>query len=303
VRLILGAEFVTVDRESRPLPITLMDAAVWRIRLPAALDAATRSQLLREWVEHFYEHVWIRQPRRSLGTAQNAALSPADSASGPARTDVALQARLEGLVTFREQLALRPSMQHLYQGYPFDRLRRRLGLEPRDPSLIEAADLSCMSPEEVGTLDLTQLDRTMLAEVYQIASPGPARDRLVLRLFQEDPRLVPTFDFPRFGLRALQLAGDRSAAVLEEIRRSAGVNSEDAARLELLERLDHLLREAPIHPALSPRDERLLADPASLQRLCRVLEEAGLRETTSTLEAEGLRFALEQSRPWPVPDL
>ena len=45
------------------------------------------------------------------------------------RGDAVARAKLTAVVRLREQLGNRPSALLLYQGYPFDRLRRRLGLE------------------------------------------------------------------------------------------------------------------------------------------------------------------------------
>ena len=41
----------------------------------------------------------------------------------------------------------------LYQGYPFDRLRRRLGLELVDAATVDPMDLGCAAPDELDRLD------------------------------------------------------------------------------------------------------------------------------------------------------
>ena len=67
--------------------------------------------------------------------------------------------KLLGLIQFREQLGSRPSHSAVYLAYPFDRLRRRLGLLRADESAaLEADDLSCASGVELDALDLSALD-------------------------------------------------------------------------------------------------------------------------------------------------
>ena len=55
--------------------------------------------------------------------------SPLAAALAASRGDAVARAKLTAVVRLREQLGNRPSALLLYQGYPFDRLRRRLGLE------------------------------------------------------------------------------------------------------------------------------------------------------------------------------
>src|SRR5439155_1317829 len=69
-----------------------------------------------------------------------------------------------------EQLGARPRTAELYQGYPFDRLRRRLGLEPRDDGSVDADDPSCMSEQELRRLDPAAMGREALAEACRSAA-------------------------------------------------------------------------------------------------------------------------------------
>jgi hypothetical protein len=301
VEITLGPEFAPIDRQTRTLPIALIDAAVWRIRLPGDMDAETRGRLLREWVELYYEHAWIAQSRRSLAIRAIDAQTPAAAARHSAQTDTTLRARLEGLVAFREQLAQRPSMQHLYQGYPFDRLRRRLGLDTRDPALTEADDVSCMSPEEIEALDVSRLDRQTLLEAYRHAQSCESRPRLALHIVREDPHLFLSLDFPRLGLLALQATDDRASLIAEARRRTTG--ADDArARLELLEALDRFLRDDSGATEPPVPDDRFFDDYALIQRVCAVLEEARAGDSARALDERGLLRALECSRSWPLPE-
>ena len=62
-------------------------------------------------------------------------------------------------------------MAAIVDGYPFDRLRRRLGLPLRDESSVEEADFSSMSDEELRALDPSQLNDADLVEVLDAANP------------------------------------------------------------------------------------------------------------------------------------
>ena len=115
-------------REASPLPLPFLDADVWTVRMPGGLEPSRAEEWQREWVEHYYENLWIHRPRQGLG-----GLSPMAAAEAAHRGDAVIRAKLMAVVDFREQLARRPSAQRLYQGYPFDRLRRRLGLAAGRP--------------------------------------------------------------------------------------------------------------------------------------------------------------------------
>ena len=59
--------------------------------------------------------------------------------------------KLEAVVRVREQLGSRSSALAMYQGYPFDRLRRRLGLDLVHPDSVDIQELSCAGPAELKT--------------------------------------------------------------------------------------------------------------------------------------------------------
>ncbi len=158
-----------IRREAAPLPLPFLDADVWTVRVPPGLEPAHVDQLMREWVEHYQENEWIHRERQGLG-----GLSPLGAAREARRGDPVLRARLAAVVNFREQLGRRPSALRLYQGYPFDRLRRRLGLDPSDPGATDPSDLSCAGPTELDALDSAGLDDHRLAE--SVASAVGLRD-------------------------------------------------------------------------------------------------------------------------------
>jgi tetratricopeptide (TPR) repeat protein len=157
------------DAELTPLPHRLLDAAVWTFRLPTGLDDSTRSRLSREAVEDYYENRWIHVPRLGLGSGDDA-LSPLKSSRLAEAGDLVARAKLAAVVAVREQLGARRRTAGLYAGYPFDRLRRRLGLEPSDPSSVEPNDFSCMGLAELGRLDPSGLDANARHEAYRSAA-------------------------------------------------------------------------------------------------------------------------------------
>jgi hypothetical protein len=128
------------DRLSRPLPLTLADAALWSFRLPRELDSTEAQEICRAQLIAYYEgpEGWQNQPRQGL-SLEGRPLSPKAAARALRMMDddepeaSALRARLEAVVRFQEQLAHRPRTRLLAGGYSFDRLRLSLGLEPLDP--------------------------------------------------------------------------------------------------------------------------------------------------------------------------
>jgi hypothetical protein len=137
--------------------------------MPAGLEPSRAEELRREWVEHYYEDLWIQRPRQGLG-----GLSPLAAAEAAHRGDALARVKLAAVIDFREQLGRRPSAQRLYQGYPFDRLRRRLGLTPNAPDAVDAGDFSCAPPWELSALDPASLDDHRLADA--VASAVGLRD-------------------------------------------------------------------------------------------------------------------------------
>ncbi len=169
-----------------------MDAAVWRFALPEGLDEQTRQRLLREAVEAYYENLWIQESRLGLGQGEDATVrgrTPLEAARPAVAGDAVSLVKLEGILRLREQLAARPRVAILYQGYPFDRLRRRLGLEPRNPATIESNDLGCMPLDELRRLDLASLVEAELIEACRSAEAldSALAGRFASALVERDP--------------------------------------------------------------------------------------------------------------------
>jgi hypothetical protein len=200
-------------REAAPLPLPLLDAAVWTFRTPRGLDRESERSLTRAAVEHFYEDLWIHQPRQGLGDR-----SPLDASRLARDGDADARARLTAIVRFREQLGARPRAAELYQGYPFDRLRRRLGLEPDDPSSTDPNDLSCAGEAELNRLDPAALDDARLAEAYE-SSAALSDDALAARFAAALVRRNP----PSLADRAL------SPLVATLVREALRLNRPDEA--------------------------------------------------------------------------
>ena len=155
----------SIQREVSPLPIALADAGVWGFRYPDGLDEETRNRITREGVEQYFENFWIHRPRHGLND-----LTPLQASRAVRQGDPVAHVQLAAVVRIREQFAARPKTAALYQGYPFDRLRRRLGLGLDDPEAVDPADASCMSEEELDQLDLSQLSGSPLVEAYHSAA-------------------------------------------------------------------------------------------------------------------------------------
>jgi tetratricopeptide (TPR) repeat protein len=179
-------------REATPLPLAWSDAALGAFRFPKGLDDASQRVLTRDAIERYFEHLWIHQPRRALD-----GLTPLEASRG----DTEARAKLAGVLRFREQLGTRSTHAPLYQGYPFDRLRRRLGLiRAEESGVVDPDDLSCMSGEELDALDFAKSTPPRQAEA--LASAASLRDddrtaRFLTAWLKADPS--------RFGALDLEL--------------------------------------------------------------------------------------------------
>ena len=131
------------------------------ILLPDWLGDDSRRRLRRENVEDYFENRWIHLALRGLEGA-----SPLDASRG----NIAQRARLAGTIALSEELAARPGEAERYEGYPFDRLRRRLGLTPADPEAIDPADVTNMSVDDLDRLDPGALDDHTLSDAFRSAS-------------------------------------------------------------------------------------------------------------------------------------
>ncbi len=230
----LGDHPGPIRRETAPLPIRLMDADVWTFRLPAGLEEQDRLRLMREAVEAYFEEDWPRHRRQGLAgpSAATPGLDPAEAARHAAAGDAAARARLAAVVDLREQLGERPGVAPLYAGYPFDRLRRRLGLEPDDPASVDPADITCMGLAGLSGLDPDSLDPPSLLDALRGASS--LRDPDLAARFLA-PLIARHPDDPRILLAAAEAharTGNAEAAAplaREALRRARAADDASAA--------------------------------------------------------------------------
>jgi tetratricopeptide (TPR) repeat protein len=162
----LGDQFQILDRSSIPLPLRIMDVAAWLFRIPDTDDSGEESAIRRSSIESYYEQIWIHRPR--IGLANSLTDKPATPLEASQGNDGS-KAKLAAVINIREQLAARPIMREIVDGYPFDRLRRRLGLPMNDESTVDPSDVSCMSREELDRLDLVNLSPDVLSEARNAA--------------------------------------------------------------------------------------------------------------------------------------
>ncbi|WP_435009504.1 hypothetical protein P12x_000758 [Tundrisphaera lichenicola] len=264
----------SIRAEATPLPLAFLDAALWAIRLPAEADEDERASLNRSAVERYYEGAWLRRPR--LGLDGKSPVEAGRLASG----DPVMRARLSAVVRLREQLGARPTTALLYQGYPFDRLRRRLGLEPTDPEAIEPSDPSSMSAEELDRLDPSPMVDPALADAYESAAAlgDDARTaRFAEVLADRDPVAMARLDVPALFATLIRhaLAGDdpdlalRRVDQAQEVDRAlhagAGHRTFETWRAEILARAGRPDASALVYRNLldrSPSDAALALDAA-----------------------------------------
>jgi len=185
LRRMLGAAAQPLERVAAPLPLPFLDADVWTTRIPEGLDRDLTHRLAREALESYYENQWIHRPRQGLD-----GLSPLAASQDARRGDAVARAKLEAVVQVREQLGSRSSALAVYQGYPFDRLRRRLGLDPVHPDTVAIQDLSCAGPAELQDQNPHDLDDVRLVEAFKSAA-GLRDDELTTRFAAELLRRKP----------------------------------------------------------------------------------------------------------------
>lgn len=265
LRLLIGDEVEPAERAAAPLPLPFLDAAVWTVRLPEDRDRADAERWTREVVEAYYEDRWIHLPRQALD-----GLSPLAAGHDARAGDDAIRAKLLAVIRLREQLGARSSSVGLYQGYPFDRLRRRLGLDPVDPASVDPADLSCASAAELKALDPAELDDHRLVEAFlsavglrDDATTAPLAEEL-LRRRPEGLRRVAADELCSCLVR-LAMRDQRPEAALEWIdqARPLGEGRQrrtlDVWRAEVLARADRPDEAARVYRDLtadSPAGER-----------------------------------------------
>jgi hypothetical protein len=252
VARLAGSRVGSIRRESTPMPLAFLDAAVWAIRIPPGLDEEAQARLNRSAVERYYESVWILRPRKGLGGR-----SPVEAGKLASEGDLVARAKLSAVVRLREQLGMRRTTALLYQGYPFDRLRRRLGLEPTDPDAIDPLDAASMSGADLDKLDPAALDDYTLAEAYESAA-ALGEDRRTARfaavLAGREPSSLASLDIQALfaTLVRFELAEDSTSGALAWIDRAQVV---DQALTDGRDRLTYEVWRAEIFVRVGQADE------------------------------------------------
>jgi tetratricopeptide (TPR) repeat protein len=261
-RLSKGTE--SIRREASPLPLAFLDADVWTFRVPPAIDADRSAELRREAVENYYENEWIHRRRQGLDHR-----SPLEAAQAAKRGDLTARAKLAAVVLLREQLADRRSARAMYHGYPFDRLRYRLGLEPVDPEAVDQADLSCAPPDVLDRLDPEALEAARLVAAVESAvglRDDPRTARFAAQLLRRQPEALVSSDLGLSGavaplVRQAMLRHDHEDA-LEWIERARPLAAGEAAakldtwKAEILARYREPEAALAVYRSLITADDR-----------------------------------------------
>ncbi len=263
VMMAFGNRVRPLRREASPLPLVLLDAAVWTFRLPPGLDPEAERALARAAIEQYYEYHWIHVPRHGLGSR-----SPLDAARSALAGDAVARAKLTAVVRFREQIGTRPWTLNLYHGYPFDRLRRRLGLDLRDPLSIDRDDCTCMSAGALARLDPAALATVPLTEAYE--SAAALRDdhltaRFAAALARRDSPTLARLDAPSLIATLVREAMKSNASdeALEWLERARSLNGgRDRRTFDLWAAEIHARTGAPA-TALQTYQEILEQDPGA----------------------------------------
>lgn len=288
LRLLIGDSRVA-ERTAAPLPLPFLDAAVWTVRFPEGRDQIDAERWSREVVEDYYENRWIHLPRQGLD-----GLSPLAAARNARAGDDVAWAKLAAVVRLREQLGARPSSTGLYQGYPFDRLRRRLGLELLDPASVDPADPSCAGPWEIEGLAPSELEDQPLVDAL-LSALGLRDDELTVPLAREAldrlPDGLPRVPAPDLaaGLVRLETRRRRPDEALEWIDRVEPLAGDDQRRTlqiwraEILARSDRPGEAAAIYRNLL--DEAANDAPLALDAAETLLDNLRADEARPFLEA------------------
>ena len=234
---LLGAEAQQAERVAAPLPLPFLDADVWTTRMPEGIDRAAiaractrdRRGLLREPLDP----PAAAGTRRTLSSGRFAGRRGAETPwPGPSSRPWSGSASSSGAA---------PAAVAIYQGYPFDRLRRRLGLDPVDCDTVDPAGPLVRQPPELEELEPDELDDRRLVEAFESAA-GLRDDPLTRRFAAELAKRQPA------AARATRPDG-RLRSARPARRCSVGIPSE---ALELLDRARSLGTEATTAAASTP---------------------------------------------------
>ncbi len=299
VRRAVGPGIASIRREATPLPLAFLDAAVWAVRMPPGLDDEARAMLNRSAVERYYEATWIHRARQGLDGR-----TPAEAGRLARGGDAVASVKLRAVVLVREQLGARPTTLALYQAYPFDLLRRRLGLEPVDPLAIDPQDAASMSGPELDALDPSVLDDYLLADAYESAAAlgEDARTaRFAGALAGRDPATLARLDRRALFATLVRdaLAGGTLDEAIRHLDRAQEVDSAlsggdrrtfETWKAEASVRLGAPARAVAFYRGLLAEEP----DPAFALEAAEFLLDADLTDEARALAVEALELGIEQ---------
>jgi tetratricopeptide (TPR) repeat protein len=290
----------SMRREVTPLPIPFMDADVWAVRLAPETDPDLGLELVRDAVERYYENEWIHRPRQSLD-----GLSPLAAAARARQGHPIARAQLSAVIQLRQQLGERPTAIRLYQGYPFDRLRRRLGIDLLDPDSVDPDDLSCAAPDHLDQLDLATLDIHRLADAASSAA-GLRQDdrtaRFVTRLLDSPETPIPIPRFPTLIAASVRQAMARQdiRAAIDTIERSIPWTIRSETNILKIWQAEILARSSQPAAAFKIYSDLLKHDPPNpllaLDAAETMLDNNHIPHAESLLETT-IAIAVTQNRP------
>ena len=289
-----------IRREAAPLPLRFQDAALWIFRIPAEVEASAGEELAREAIEHYFENEWIHLPRNGL-----AGRSPLAASIAAKGGDAVARAKLTAVVKMREQLGSRASTRALYKGYPFDRLRRRVGLEAELAAAVDPLDLGPAAPDELDVLDPETLDDARLMDAASSAA-GLGNDSRTARFAAEllrrgsDPRPVDLQPLVSALVRQAISRGDQDDALNEIDRARPMADAETAATLDIW-RAEIWARQGRGDDALKVYQGLITTDPAGAALAldsALTLIDNGHFEQAGQLLSQARDLARQAGLPW-----
>jgi tetratricopeptide (TPR) repeat protein len=301
LRRMLGLQADLVERVAAPLPLPFLDADVWTARMPPTPDHERAHQLARETVESYYENQWIHRPRQGLD-----GLSALAAAQDARRGDAVAGVKLDAVIRVREQLGNRPSAVAMYQGYPFDRLRRRLGLELVHTDSVDPKDLSCANLTELRDFNPEELDDVRLAEAFKSAA-GFGDDALTAmfaaELVQRSTELLEGLDLQAVFAPQVRLAMQRRDpnAALDLLKRAQKTGTEATRRAFETWRAEILARTGRSEEAASIYRKLVASAPAPAQAAIDAAEtllDNAHHATADEFLAQAAQLARRDQIPW-----
>jgi tetratricopeptide (TPR) repeat protein len=244
-------------------PGQFRDVAAEALIFPTGPAGEDFGEKVIDHAARFFEDTWIHRPCRSLS-----GITPVD-AVGSSR----LRKKVRGIIQFLAEC----SRDGALAGYDFDRLRRKLGLQPADAPATPAptgaapgipADISALGAGELAGLDLAALSDDQLEQAYQTAHRLNAEEltaHFAQALVSRPARADKPDRFPWFSYliqKALR-DGDTTAA-LDQVNEGERQDCENNGGKR---RNDFELRRAQVHVKRGEADEAFQVYQSLIERV------------------------------------